>query len=160
RIWPRGRALAIREEGPLRRNHRGSRLLRCALQRRAISVSTRSKKSMQRERPLPARHRRFITAWLFLLPMLGMGAAVAQAQDYPPRRVRIISDSGPGSAIDATQRIIGDALTRVWGQQAVLINQPGAGGALAARAAAAAAPDGYTLAMPALSAFVAAPGAA
>src|SRR5262249_14274931 len=107
-----------------------------------------------------ARRRWFITAWLFLLPMLGMGAAVAQAQDYPARPVRIISDSGPGSAIDATQRIICDALTRVWGQQAVLINQPGAGGALAARAAAAAAPDGYTLAMPALSAFVAAPGAA
>jgi tripartite-type tricarboxylate transporter receptor subunit TctC len=48
----------------------------------------------------------------------------------------------------------------VWGQQAVLINQPGAGGAIAARAAATAAPDGYTLSMPALSAFVAAPGAA
>ena len=57
-------------------------------------------------------------------------------------------------------RIIADCLSRVWGQQAVAINQPGAGGAIAARAAAQAAPDGYTLSMPAVSAFVAAQGAA
>ena len=91
--------------------------------------------------------------------MLGIAPA-AQAQDFPTRPVRIITDSAPGSAIDATLRIIADALSRVWGQQAVPINQPGAGGAIAARAAAQAAPDGYTLSMPAVSAFVAAAGAA
>lgn len=85
---------------------------------------------------------------------------LAWAQDYPARPVRIITDSAPGSAIDATLRIIADGLSRVWGQQAVPINQPGAGGAIAVRAAAAAAPDGYTLGMPAVSAFVALPGAA
>jgi tripartite-type tricarboxylate transporter receptor subunit TctC len=104
--------------------------------------------------------RRFITAAVLLLALLDNAASAAQAQDYPMRPVRIISDSAPGSAIDATLRIIADGLSRVWGQQAVLINQPGAGGALAARAAAAATPDGYTLFMPALSTFVAPPGAA
>jgi tripartite-type tricarboxylate transporter receptor subunit TctC len=104
--------------------------------------------------------RRFITAAVLLLALLDNAASAAQAQDYPTRPVRIISDSAPGSAIDATLRIIADGLSRVWGQQAVLINQPGAGGALAARAAAAATPDGYTLFMPALSTFVAPPGAA
>ncbi len=97
-------------------------------------------------------------ASLCLVPMLGI--APAQTEDYPTRPVRIITDSAPGSAIDATLRIIADALSRVWGQQAVPINQPGAGGAIAARAAAAAAPDGYTLGMPAVSAFVALPGSA
>jgi tripartite-type tricarboxylate transporter receptor subunit TctC len=92
--------------------------------------------------------------------LAALGIAPAQAQDFPTRPVRIITDSAPGSAIDATLRIIADSLSRVWGQQAVPINQPGAGGAIAARAAAQAAPDGYTLAMPALSAFVAAAGAA
>src|SRR3954463_10160590 len=101
---------------------------------------------------------RFVAAALCMVPMLG--AIAAQAQDYPARPVRIITDSAPGSAIDATLRIIADGLSRVWGQQAVPINQPGAGGAIAARAAAAAAPDGYTLGMPAVSAFVAVPGAA
>jgi tripartite-type tricarboxylate transporter receptor subunit TctC len=41
-----------------------------------------------------------------------------------------------------------------------VINQPGAGGAIAAHAAASAAPDGYTMFMPAFSAFVALPGTA
>ena len=125
-----------------------------------LCFNAKPTKQSQRERSLRARRRWLITAWLSLLPILGIAAVPARAQGYPARPVRIIADSAPGSAIDATLRIIADGLTRVWGQQAVLINQPGAGGAIAARAAAAAAPDGYTLSMPALSAFVAAPGAA
>src|SRR5271168_1365128 len=84
----------------------------------------------------------------------------AGAQDFPTHPVRIITDSAPGSAIDVPVRIIAQALSRVWGQQAVVVNQPGAGGAIAARTAATAAPDGYTLGVVAASAFVALPGAA
>ena len=82
------------------------------------------------------------------------------AQDYPTRPVRIITDSAPGSAVDVILRVVADRLTRIWGQQVLPVNQPGGGGAIAARAAASATPDGYTLAIPALSAFVAVPGAA
>ena len=82
----------------------------------------------------------------------------ARAQDYPARPVRIITHSAPGGSPDALLRIVADRLTQKWGQQIVVLNQPGAGGAVAARAAAAAAPDGYTLYMPASSAFVALPG--
>jgi tripartite-type tricarboxylate transporter receptor subunit TctC len=57
-------------------------------------------------------------------------------------------------------RIIADGLSRVWGRQAVMMNEAGAGGAIAVRGAETAAPDGYTLGMMALSAFVALPGAA
>jgi tripartite-type tricarboxylate transporter receptor subunit TctC len=101
---------------------------------------------------------RFAAAFL-VLPWM-FGASAAQAQSYPTHPVRLISDSAPGSAIDVPLRIIAEALTRVWGQQAVVINQPGAGGAIAAHAAASAVPDGYTLFMPAFSAFVALPGTA
>jgi tripartite-type tricarboxylate transporter receptor subunit TctC len=102
----------------------------------------------------------FIAVSLSLLPILGIAACPAQAQNYPTHPVRLITDSGAGGAIDAIMRIIADGLNRVWGQQAVVINQPGAGGAIAARAAATAAPDGYTLGMLALSTFVAVPGTA
>ena len=102
----------------------------------------------------------FIAASLLALPAIGFATTTVRAEDYPTHPVRLISDSAPGSAIDVTMRIIADGLSRVWGQQAVLINQPGAGGAIAARAAATATPDGYTLGMMALSAFVAVPGAA
>jgi tripartite-type tricarboxylate transporter receptor subunit TctC len=56
--------------------------------------------------------------------------------------------------------LISDRLSQAWGQQALAVNQPGAGGAISARAAAEAAPDGYTLYMPALSVFLNTPGRA
>jgi len=83
-----------------------------------------------------------------------------RAEDYPSRPVRLITDSAPGSAIDVPVRLIAEGLSRIWGQQAVVVNQPGAGGAIAARTAATAAPDGYTFGVMALSAFVALPGTA
>src|SRR5580658_5142453 len=113
---------------------------------------------VKRDSHMHGRWRRFAVASFFLLPLLG--AAAAQAQSYPTHPVRLISDSAAGSAVDVSLRIIADGLTRVWGQQAAVINQPGAGGAIAAHAAAAAAPDGYMLFMPAFSAFVALPGVA
>jgi tripartite-type tricarboxylate transporter receptor subunit TctC len=54
-------------------------------------------------------------------------------------------------------RIVTDRLGKMWGQQTVLVNQPGAGGALAARAVAAAAPDGHTLYMAIASTFTVLP---
>jgi tripartite-type tricarboxylate transporter receptor subunit TctC len=105
-----------------------------------------------------ARWRRFAATLLFLLPMLHVVAA--RAQSYPTHPVRLISDSAPGSAIDVTMRIIAGGLDQVWGQQGVVINQPGAGGAIAAHNVSTATPDGYTLGMIALSAFVAPPGSA
>ena len=103
---------------------------------------------------------RLMTAVLLLVFMLAIPHAPALAQDYPTRPVRIITDSAPGSAVDVILRVVADRLTRIWGQQVLPVNQPGGGGAIAARAAASATPDGYTLAIPALSAFVAVPGAA
>ena len=89
-----------------------------------------------------------------------LSASAARADDFPNRPVKLISDSAPGSAIDVTMRIIADGLSHTLGQQAVLINQPGGGGSIAVHAASTAAPDGYTLAMLALSDFITLPGTA
>jgi tripartite-type tricarboxylate transporter receptor subunit TctC len=103
--------------------------------------------------------RRGVAAAMLWLLALCAGSA-ARAEDYPNHPVRIITDSAPGSALDAIMRIAADGLSRAFGQQAVVVNQPGAGGSLAARTAAGAAPDGYTLAAFALSAFATLPGSA
>jgi tripartite-type tricarboxylate transporter receptor subunit TctC len=87
-------------------------------------------------------------------------ASAAQAQGWPTKPVRIISDSAPGSAVDVTVRIVAERLGKIWGQQVVTANHPGAGGAISARVAAEAAPDGYTLYMPAASVFLPSPGRA
>ena len=97
-------------------------------------------------------------ALLSLLTTLVGFLPPARAQDYTNRPLRLITDSAPGSAIDVPVRLIAEGLSRIWGQQAVVVNQPGAGGAIAARSAATAAPDGYTFGVMALSAFVALPG--
>jgi tripartite-type tricarboxylate transporter receptor subunit TctC len=52
-------------------------------------------------------------------------------------------------------RFVADGLTQAWGRQVVIVNHAGANGSIAARAATEAAPDGYTLFMPALSTFAA-----
>ena len=95
------------------------------------------------------------------LPLLATAAASpAQADDYPNKPIRIISDSAPGSAIDVTFRIVMDRLGTVLGQQIVPVDMPGASGAIAAHAASDAIPDGYTLFAPAISLFIALPGKA
>ena len=99
-------------------------------------------------------------AQLGLAVLLASTAARAQGRAYPARTVTIICDAGAGSTPDVVARFTADGLTRLWGQQVVVVNHPGAGGSIAAHAAAEAAPDGYTLYMPALSAFVAEPGTA
>ena len=101
---------------------------------------------------MKAAWRCYILAWL--LAVATVDAADAQTEPYPNKPVQIIADSSAGSAPDVALRFVADRLTQAWGQQALVVNRPGAGGSLAARAAAEAAPDGYTLYQPVLSTFV------
>lgn len=89
-----------------------------------------------------------------VLALSGAGAH-AQAGNYPTKPVTIISDAAPGATPDVDARFIADALGKMWGKQVIVVNHPGANGSIAARAAADAPPDGYTLYMPVLSTFVA-----
>jgi tripartite-type tricarboxylate transporter receptor subunit TctC len=86
--------------------------------------------------------------------LLAVPVADAQAQGYPDKTVQIIADSSAGSTPDVALRFVAEQLTKLWGQQVIVVNKPGAGGSVAARAAADAAPDGYTLYQPVLSTFV------
>ena len=54
-----------------------------------------------------------------------------------------------------TARIVADKLGKIWGQQVVIVNQPGAGGGISARVAASAPADGYTFYIAAASVFLA-----
>ncbi len=92
---------------------------------------------------------------VFCLAALALTSA--HAADYPDKAVMIISDAGAGASPDVAMRIIADGLSKMWGQQAVVVNHPGANGSIAAHAASEAPNDGYTLYSPALSTFVALP---
>ena len=71
--------------------------------------------------------------------------AVAQAQNYPARPVRVITPFTAGSAIDTLARVLGQKMSDAWGQQVVIDNRIGANGIIGTEAAARAPADGYTL---------------
>jgi tripartite-type tricarboxylate transporter receptor subunit TctC len=96
-------------------------------------------------------------ATLALLICAAAGVAYGQSGSYPDRPVTVISDSAAGSAPDVSLRFFTEGLSKLWGQQVVVMNHPGANGSIAARAAAEGSPDGYTLFATALSTFVALP---
>ena len=72
-------------------------------------------------------------------------APVVWAQTYPVKPIRIIAPFPPGGTSDTIARIIGQELTKAWGQQALIDNRAGVAGSLGSAIAAKAPPDGYTL---------------
>jgi len=81
------------------------------------------------------------------LALVAMLAALPQAgaQDYPSRPVKIIVPFPAGGTADVMPRVIGEWLSRKWGQPVVVENRTGAAGNIGAEAVAKAEPDGYTL---------------
>ena len=69
----------------------------------------------------------------------------AHAQEYPTKPVTFITPAAAGNSPDVATRVVADRLTQIWKQQIVVLNRPGAGGLIAAQAAAAVEKDGYSL---------------
>lgn len=72
-------------------------------------------------------------------------AGAALAQSWPVKPVRYIVPFPPAGSPDIVARLIAERFTRLWGQQVVVDNRSGAGGAMGAAFAAKQAADGYTL---------------
>jgi tripartite-type tricarboxylate transporter receptor subunit TctC len=68
-----------------------------------------------------------------------------QAQNYPTRPVRILVASPPGGTADFLARVMGQWLSKRFGQPFLVENKGGAGNSVAAEAVAKAGPDGHTL---------------
>jgi tripartite-type tricarboxylate transporter receptor subunit TctC len=103
-----------------------------------------AEKDLRMTRNVTPDTRRTIAACVGALAALLLPHA-AQAQPYPDRPISYVVPSSPGSSPDIVGRIMAEALARILGQAVVVLNRPGAGGTIAAAAAAKAAPDGYTI---------------
>src|SRR5450759_2832573 len=79
-------------------------------------------------------------ALIWVLP-----GAVADAQQYPARPIRLVVPFAPGGALDVVGRIIGHKLSEALGQPLVVDNRGGAGGTIGADIVAKALADGHTL---------------
>ena len=82
---------------------------------------------------------------LFSALALHAPAALASADSFPNKPVRIIVPVAPGGSADKLTRTLADKLAALWGQSVVVENVAGASGTIGAAKVAKAAPDGYTL---------------
>lgn len=71
--------------------------------------------------------------------------ALALAQSYPTKPIKLVVPYAPGGSTDATARLIARALSQRVNQPVVVENRAGAGGSLGHEAVAKSPPDGYTL---------------
>ncbi len=89
---------------------------------------------------LPRKFGRTLTALLLLaLP------ALAFAQAWPQKPVRIIVPYPAGGTSDILARTVSVKLSEIWGQSVVVENKPGANGNVGAEFVAKSPPDGYTV---------------
>lgn len=89
--------------------------------------------------------RRLLCCALFALP------AVAAAQSYPERAVRLIVPYAPGGSADIAARLVADDWSKALGQTIVIENRSGAGGNIGVDAVSKSKNDGYTIGLQTVS---------
>src|SRR5215472_12798043 len=82
---------------------------------------------------------------LAILAVVALVAASRAQEAFPSKPVHLLVPFPPGGAVDIVARTLADELGKRWSANIIIENRPGAGGTIAADAAAKAPPDGYTL---------------
>lgn len=82
------------------------------------------------------------------LASLALAAATASAQTpaWPSKAVRLMVPSPAGTAPDIVARVMGDKLSKAWGQPVIVENRPGAGGMIGLGAIKSGTQDDHTFA--------------
>ena len=94
----------------------------------------------------------FLTVSVFCLAIAALtGAGIRSAKAYPDRPIHLLVPYSAGGPNDVIARLIADKLGNELGQPVIVENRPGGSGNTAVILAARAAPDGYTLVLPAMA---------
>ena len=80
-----------------------------------------------------------------VLACASLACSLALGQNYPTKPITLVVPNPPGGFVDASARILSDALAKVTSQSVVVDNRGGGSGNVAYQAVARANPDGYTL---------------
>ncbi len=84
-------------------------------------------------------------AFVAALSALSAPFALAQAQPWPSKPVRLIIPFAPGGSVDTYGRTVGRLLSERLGQPVLVENRAGAGGSIGSDLVAKSPPDGYTI---------------
>ena len=76
---------------------------------------------------------------------VALSAAVAHAQEYPTKTIRLIVPLSAGAGADIAGRIVAQRMSEHWKQPVIVENRPGAGGQIGTSAVVKAEADGHTL---------------
>jgi len=79
--------------------------------------------------------------------IVAVGAFAGAAQAFPDKPITLVVPWPAGGGSDISMRLLADAASKKFGKPVVVVNKPGAGGAVGIREVASAAPDGYTVGM-------------
>jgi len=91
--------------------------------------------------------RRALTLGLGLATLAGMLPASAADAPFPSQPVKLVVVYQPGGANDIIARVLGDRMAVTLGQPVVVVNKPGASGAIGAQFVATGPADGHTVLM-------------
>ncbi|RZL94019.1 MAG: tripartite tricarboxylate transporter substrate binding protein [Variovorax sp.] len=93
-------------------------------------------------------HCKFLPAlWLALCVAAGMPSAPAAAADFPTQPIKLVVVYQAGGANDIVARVLADRMSVTLGQPVMVLNKPGASGAIGAQFVAASPADGHTVLM-------------
>ncbi|MSP44428.1 MAG: tripartite tricarboxylate transporter substrate binding protein [Xanthobacteraceae bacterium] len=106
-----------------------------------LRISFQSGSCVEASAPLGMLDRRAALSMLLALPL----TAPALAQSYPARPIRTLLPFAPGGVTDVSARYVAQLMAVSLGQNLIIENRSGGGGAIGATAAARAEPDGYTI---------------
>ena len=94
-----------------------------------------------------------ITTALFAVALTLTASLAAAQSDFPNRPLRLLVGFPPGGATDVLARALAQEARGVLGQEIIVVNRPGASGAIAINEVAGAKPDGHTIGLAPSSAF-------
>src|SRR5262249_33143162 len=89
--------------------------------------------------------KRVLLTGVLICALSPIAASQDHQQTYPHNLIRMTGPGGAAAPADALARILAQPLQAALGQNVIVENIPGAGGMIAARTVARAAPDGHTL---------------